>query len=124
MVRGIWIHEDRQRDGERALAWIKARCGHANMYWGHKTRIKQIDTRCARCGRRVRFNPNKTDRRGKIRQAIWIARNKDTRQEIERKVRYLNEFSNGNDGGGSPAFVTALELMEKKSSSIMGGESE
>ena len=124
MVRGIWIHQDRQRDSERALGWIKPRCGHANLYWGHKTHVKQIDTRCARCGRRVRFNPNKTDRRGKIRQAIWISRSKDTRAEIESKCVYLNSISNGNDGGGSPAFVTALELMEKKSSSIMGGESE
>ena len=124
MVRGIWIHEDRQRDGDRALGWIKPRCGHANLYWGHKTHVKQIDTRCARCGRRVRFNPNKTDRRGKIRQAIWISRSKDTRAEIEAKCAHLNLISNGNDGGGAPAFVTALELMRKKSSSIMGGDSE
>jgi len=124
MVRGIWIHEDRQRDGERALGWIKPRCGHANLYWGHKTHVKQIDTRCARCGRRVRFNPNKRDRRGKIRQAIWITRSKDTREEIERKVRYLNEISSGNDGGRSPGFLTASELMKEKNARLMGGDSD
>jgi hypothetical protein len=124
MVRGIWVHQDRQRDRERALRWIKARCGHANLYWGHKPHVKQIDANCARCGRRVRFNPNKTDRRGKVRQAIWISRPADSRQELESKVHHLNSFSNGNDGGGHEGFVTALELMKNKSPSIIGGKSE
>lgn len=120
MVQGIWIHQDRQREGERALAWVSARCGHANMYIGHKRHIKQIDTHCVRCGRRVRFNPNKTDRRGKIRQAIWISRPKDSRTELEAKVRHLNKTEFDEDDG----FVTALEFMKTKSSSTMGGESE
>ena len=124
MVRGIWVHQDRQRDRERALKWIKARCGHANLYMGYKPRVKQIDAICARCGRRVRFNPNKTDRRGKVRQAIWISRPADSRQELESKVHHINSFSTGNDGGGGEGFITALELMKNKSPSIMEGELE
>jgi len=122
MAQGIWIHQDRQRDGDRALAWITPRCGHANLYMGHKPRIKQIDVICARCGRRVRFNPNKTDRRGKVRQAIWISRPKDSRKELEAKVHHLNGLgSNGSEGGGE-GLITALEFMKNKSPSLMGGD--
>lgn len=119
MVRGIWIHEDRQRDGERALRWITARCNHANLYWGTKDVIKQVDAICARCGRRVRFNPNRTSgNRGKIRQALWISRPKDSRRELESRVHHLNKTEFDEHEG----FVTALELMKNKSPSIMGGE--
>lgn len=123
-MQGIWIHQDRQREGERALAWVTARCGHANLYMGHKARIKQIDVMCARCGRRVRFNPNKKDRRGKIRQAIWISRPKDSRKELEAKVHHLNAISDDSEELFSRGFVTALELMKNKSPSTMGGKSE
>jgi ribosomal protein L37E len=131
MAQGIWIHTDRQRMNgsllgerrKRALRWIQGYCNHANMYVGHK-KVKQVDTRCAKCGIRVRFNLKRTvcDARGSPTQAVWISRPNDTRAELERKVHGLNNISNGNQRGGHEGFVTALELMKEKRPRTMGGE--
>jgi len=132
MAQGIWIHNDRQRKKgdllcerrKRAARWIQPQCQHANAYFGYSDSVKQIDTRCSKCGIRVRFNINQrtSDNRGQVSQAIWISRPKDTRAELEAKVHALNNISSGNDGGGGEGFITALELMKNKSPRTMGGE--
>ena len=134
MAQGIWIHTDKQRtiDGhlgerrERALRWARGRCQAANVYIGHKDwAVGQVDTRCRRCGVRVRFNlKRRKDSRGSPSQAIWIPRPKDTRSELEAKVSALNKISSGKQGGGDEGFVTALELMKQKRPRTMGGESD
>ena len=131
MAQGIWIHTDRQRMrgsllGERrkrSLRWIQGDCNHANMYIGY-SKVKQVDTRCAKCGIRVRFNLRRRigDDRGSPTQAVWISRPNDTRAELEAKVHGLNKISTGNQGGGHEGFVTALELMKEKRARTMGGE--
>lgn len=125
MAQGIWIHEDRQlmadgRREKRALRWNRGRCRHANMYIGYSDRVKQVDTHCARCGVRVRFNLDrrKGDGRGQVQQVKWIPMPKASRKELEAKVQHLNKIDFNHDEG----FSTALELMKKKSESRMGGD--
>jgi len=134
MAQGIWIHTDKQRmrgsllseRRKRALRWKQGDCNFANAYFGYSDKVKQVDTRCRKCGIRVRFNLNRriADSRGQPTQAIWINRPKDSRSEIELKVNALNNYSNGNEGGGHEGFVTALELMKEKRPRTMGGKSE
>ena len=126
-MKGIWIHQDRQGNRERALRWATPRCNHANMYIGYKDRVKQIDTRCAACGKRVRFTTrlrDLADRRGNPSQALWISRPRDTRKELEAKVAYLNGIDMDPSIETRGGFVTALELMKNKSPRTMGGELE
>jgi len=127
MAQGIWIHTDKQRmrgsllseRRKRALRWKQGDCNFANAYFGHK-KVKQVDTRCRRCGIRVRFNLKKRicDDRGSPSQAIWISRPKDSRSEIEMKVNTINQ----REGGSLEGFTTALELMKEKRPRTMGGE--
>jgi len=134
MAQGIWIHTDKQRMkgsllGERrkrSSRWIQGDCNHANMYIGYSDSVKQVDTRCSRCGIRVRFNLRRRvcDDRGAPTQAVWLSRPKDTRAELEAKVHALNKLSTRNEGGGHEGFVTALELMNEKLARTMGGKSE
>ena len=125
MAQGIWVHQDRQlmSDGSRrnrALRWNRGRCGHANMYVGYRDRVKQIDTMCARCGVRVRFNPKKKigDGRGQVSQVMWLSMPNATRKELESKVHLLNKIDFDEDEG----FVTALEYMKKKEARLRGGD--
>ena len=106
------------------MRWFQGSCNHANAYFGYSDQVKQVDTRCRKCGIRVRFNLNRriADDRGQPTQAIWISRPKDSRAEIEMKVNALNKISTGNEGGGHEGFVTALELMKEKRPRTMGGE--
>ena len=124
MARGVWIHQDRQGNRDRATAYTKARCNHANTYCGYSDTTKQIDTRCARCGRRVRFNAiqKKGDRRGKVRQALFLSMPKATFQEIKERADELNRVdpSSRKRGGGGETFVTALKLMSEKTTPPVG----
>jgi len=131
MAQGIWIHFDKQtrHNGsrrKRAARWINGRCGHANLYMGYSDTVKQVDTMCARCGVRVRFNLRRRvcDGRGSPTQVLWISRPADSRKELEARVHHLNKISTRTEGGGHEGFVTALELMKNKSPSSMGGKSE
>lgn len=73
---------------------------------------------CARCGRRVRFNPiqKKGDRRGAVRQALFLAMPNSTRKQIEARATELNRVdrSSRKRGGAGETFVTAQELMKEK----------
>tara|TARA_R110002096_G_scaffold304146_3_gene499062 strand:- start:1269 stop:1697 length:429 start_codon:yes stop_codon:yes gene_type:complete len=138
MAQGIWIHTDKQRmrgsllceRRKRALRFKQGDCNFANAYFGYSDKVKQIDTRCRKCGIRVRFNIRKKvgDKRGQVSQAIWISRPKDSRSEIEMKVNAMNHttfglVSNGNDGA-CDGFTTALKLVKEKNPRMMGGESD
>ena len=128
MVRGVWVHQDRQGDRDRARAYAKATCNHANTYIGYRERIKQVDTMCARCGRRVRFNPNRKigDGRGKVTQVLFLSMPNSSRSKIEARAKHLNQVdsSTRKRGGGGESFATALELMKEKTTPQVGDKSE
>jgi hypothetical protein len=113
-MRGIWIHTDKRGEKERALRWAVARCQHANLYIGYKSTVKQIDTRCARCGRRVRFNPNRKagEKRGSPSNAVWMgARTRESNDDLRARVLAMNEIDPRKLDEG---FTTGLELIEDK----------
>jgi hypothetical protein len=118
MVKGVWIHQDRQGNKDRATAYAKATCNHANTYLGYSESVKQVDTMCTRCGRRVRFNPikRKGDSRGQVSQALFMAMPNSTRKEIEARATHLNtvDRSSRKKGGAGEDFTTALKLMDEK----------
>ena len=125
MAKGIWIHHDRQLryDGsrsKRAYRHATGRCGHANLYWGYKDNVTQVDARCARCGVRVRFNLRRkiADERGSKTQVIWMP-SRLPRSELLAKVRAMNGVD---DFDTTEGFSTALELMKKNSQQNRGGK--
>lgn len=97
VMDGIWIHHDRMHDrrGRRAAyEYITPRCGYANVYRGRNPTIKQIDTICGGCGKRVRFDPHRLmwkSRRGSIRQVQWLHEGKP-RRVLESIAKELNQI--------------------------------
>lgn len=121
---GIWIHHDRMHDrrGRRAAyEYITPRCGYANVYRGRNATIRQIDTICGGCGKRVRFDPHRLmwkTRRGSIRQVQWLHEGK-SRRDLERIAKIYNEVDESEHTEG---FTQASNYESQKEPDQRGGK--
>jgi len=121
--RGVWRCKTDHNHGTidtAARTWVKTGrivktlgCGHWNVYVSNKpqsrdNKNRKVNIRCKKCKKRHRFMLNRTQRRGRVRTAVYRSRPPTMPMvALIEEVSERNRFERKQRG-----FVTAKELRD------------